>query len=567
MKKLLSCLSRNRAMYRGGLIGVTVVAMLLTLPARVNAANCYWDAGGGVDQGWLNADNWSDQTLPTSVDDAVIGATSYAKDATGTISAAGAVCSNLLLGTNSNTRGTLQVTGGDLRIINGMIVGVYGTGLVFQTGGDISIDNGGVSDTTFSLGNYSSSTGYYEMAGGTLTVTNGIIGVAGCGEFRQTGGTNRIRKYFFLGRGGGSRGIYELSGGVLHANSTLLGEAGAATFRQTGGVFTNSGSVGAVVLGNSSSGTGIYELVSGVLTTVGGPTYGKAGLGIFTQTGGTNSIGSSWAIGVGGRGTYNYFGGVITQKANQCRIGYSGGSGTLNIGTNSDKVTLIVPGTFYVRAEDNNACQGTLHGWGTIGGGGMTMNGRVVADGYGSDRDLDLSGFGTINAKTASHTFTSTNGWFAQDHGAVKLKSVPYASVNCWGDTATCWGNTTANQPLVNSVRFAYTSGSGNLTGSLLATDHGDVPSGLFKPVAVWNFSGPTFTTCELTIRYDDVAAASAGIPESDLKVYQYVNGAWKDITGSVTTGTKQITAHALSPISRIAVDNIPPRGTVVMFL
>ena len=120
--------------------------------------------------------------------------------------------------------------------------------------------------------------------------------------------------------------------------------------------------------------------------------------------------------------------------------------------------------------------------------------------------------------------------------------------------------------PLVNSVKFVYTSGGGSdLTGALLATNNTSVIQGLIKPVAVWNFSGPTFASCTLTIRYDDVTAGNLSLAPGDLKVFQNVGGAWKDITGTVTPGTHTITANAQSPLSQFAIAaDVLRRGTVI---
>jgi hypothetical protein len=123
---------------------------------------------------------------------------------------------------------------------------------------------------------------------------------------------------------------------------------------------------------------------------------------------------------------------------------------------------------------------------------------------------------------------------------------------------------------MINSVKLTLDgSAAGTLEGALLASDHGNVPSGLVRPIGIWDFatdtpSPVTFGSCALTIRYDSAAAASRRVPEDALRVYQYRNSAWQDITtGSVDTGAKTITASAYSPLSQIAVAT-QPRGTVV---
>lgn len=480
-------------------------------------ANCYWDAGAGADQNWSTVANWSGDTEPRTIDTAIIGSATLTS-ATGIVSQAGEVCSNLYLGYNANTRGTLLVTGGNLTVTPGsgriLYVGLYGTGAVYQSAGIVQAS--------------------YLQLGGSSNAS---------GRYYQSGGTNTVGTYLFLGINAGAFGAYELSAGRLEGNQEFIGYSGGGAFNQSGGTHTYT----YLNVGYSGSVTGSYELSGGLLqSTNSGQWIGKAGLGgIFTQTGGTNDTKTYEEIGAasGIRGTYNLYGGLM-QARNVLAVGRNGGIGTLNLG-NATNSSGVISGNLVIRYD--NASVGTLRGWGT-GIPSIKNNDQVMADGYGTDRTLDLSA-ATLNAKNGAFTYTSTNGWFAQNHGALRLPNIAFS-----GSNSACWGDITADQKLVNSVKFQYTGGAGALSGSLLATNHASVAAGLSKPIAVWDFSNATYSACTVTIRYNDLAAQALGAPENNLKVYQRVSGVWSNITSGIDTNANTITANAVSPISQIAV-------------
>ena len=91
-------------------------------------------------------------------------------------------------------------------------------------------------------------------------------------------------------------GSYTLSGSGYFSvsNYEYVGDMGSGTFTQTGG--TNSAILG-LYLGNSAGGSGSYNLSgSGYQLSKSGSdeTVGYSGSGTFTQSGGTNSVGSSY---------------------------------------------------------------------------------------------------------------------------------------------------------------------------------------------------------------------------------------------------------------------------------
>ncbi|OPZ24631.1 MAG: hypothetical protein BWZ02_02806 [Lentisphaerae bacterium ADurb.BinA184] len=108
------------------------------------------------------------------------------------------------------------------------------------------------------------------------------------------------------------------------------------------------------------------------------------------------------------------------------------------------------------------------------------------------------------------------------------------------------------------------------LTGSLLATDRSDVPvfdlgMGFQGLISVHDFglTGNTFSSFDLTIRYDE---AAAGEFESDLQVFHYTGGAWLPVTTGLDLANNLITAGGLTSFSLFGVGYaIPEPGTLAL--
>lgn len=550
---------------------------LLLFCGRVEA-QVYRYFTGAVDQKWETGGNWNAPGEPAITNDVHIGELGQGSPRTCIISLPGEAAKSVAIGEGGGI-GTLVVTnGGDLTVSNTLAVGWTGVGYVYQYPGTLvqaaTVQfgspwnatgyyyqvGGTVSCTTFHMPYIygQPSTGYYELAEGLLTnALQSYIGHAGVATFRQTGGTHlNVGAGMYIGGtqyGVAGTGIYELVAGQLKAYSLTLGHTNkVGIVRQSGG--TND------LTENISITRGSYELTGGLLDTRASQ-VGYGGPGTFTQTGGKwhlDSVGFGLVLGndTNSWGTYNLWGGELEHVGGPLALNFRS---TFNIGTNSGTGTAYFSGGVWIRAgEAVPHDQATLRGWGTIGGSPLKNSGRVIADGYGTDRTLDLSDAVVQDGYATTHT--STNGWFAQNHGRLLLKGITFSgSSNCWGDVV-------GNPKLVNSVVFQYTGGSGTLTGALLASDHGSVNNLLVRPIGVWDFSGPAFTTCTLTIRYDDLRAAALGVPESDLKVFQFAAGKWKEITGAVDTNANRITATALAPLSVIAVaPSVRAVGTVVL--
>lgn len=161
------------------------------------------------------------------------------------------------------------------------------------------------------LGENAGSSGAYSLSGGTLGVEYVAIGYSGSGNFTQTGGTHNDLA-LVLGSGAGSSGTYTLSGGTLSVNANdgevgeLIGDFGIGNFTQTGGAnsITNSGLTLATQVGSS----GTYTLSGGTLSA-GFEEIGLwGGPGTFTQTGGANTLNYFYSYYEGG---YYYVGNYL----------------------------------------------------------------------------------------------------------------------------------------------------------------------------------------------------------------------------------------------------------------
>ncbi|HUB27202.1 MAG TPA: hypothetical protein VL992_17390, partial [Tepidisphaeraceae bacterium] len=177
----------------------------------------------------------------------------------------------------------------------------------------------------------------------------------GVGTIDQSGGENLVNDPIAtLGVGGltlgynvGDDGFYNLSGGTLLSEELAaepilayypppfpaietVGLSGVGVFNQTGGTNllmpARSGDAAILCLGSNAGSTGTYILSGSASLTVTGTEFvGFGGVGVFNQTGGTNTLiqpGSvnddrdagvlSICVNYGGTGTYNLSGGSLT---------------------------------------------------------------------------------------------------------------------------------------------------------------------------------------------------------------------------------------------------------------
>ncbi|OPZ31351.1 MAG: hypothetical protein BWZ02_00247 [Lentisphaerae bacterium ADurb.BinA184] len=351
-----------------------------------------------------------------------------------------------------------------------------------------------------------------------------------------------------------------LAGGTLEPQGNGGGAIGdgSATITINGGTLRSGGPAGATV------GEAAVNLRSGTWTLTGGTgaafyaAGGSATPARISHTGGTlASNGYSVIVGQqnqwGDRDGDYYFGDAAGSS------GALTGSGSLIVGN----ITAKMSGSGYRRTT-----YGTFTGHGTVGlTGTLRNNGYVIANGYGADRDLDLTAFTAVTNTIDNNEYKLSadnnfyygkggTGWFAVDGGRLVLPAISVAA----GAGAYNWGENPADTDidLVNSLRIAFTdvAAPGNLSASLLATDRGELARTAGNLLAVWDLSaaGLQFGTADIVFRYDDALATSLGLTETALRLYHLDGNAWVDVTSGVDLSKKQISAAGIGAFSLFAI-------------
>jgi autotransporter-associated beta strand protein len=304
-------------------LSVLIATAIIVLNSSVTkaATSYYWRVASGS---WSTASNWGGTTLPTSSDYACI-----------------------------------------------------------QNSGTATIDKYARCDTLYLGGPVS---GAVELiSGGELMANRERIGEGSLttGTFTQNGGVNIVGGGFqgglYLGYSANYTGIYNLSGtGVLSCwSDEYIGHSGTGTFTQTGGTNTILSGISYLYLGYNANSNGTYNLSDAGQLSTDRESIGHSGTGIFTQTGGTNTITSFLYLGMnpGSSGTYNLNGGTLIAK----QISKGSGTASFNFGG----------GTLRASGDILGSPPMNLTG---IGG-----NANIDTAGYTIDIGKALSGVGGLN--------------------------------------------------------------------------------------------------------------------------------------------------------------------------
>jgi autotransporter-associated beta strand protein/T5SS/PEP-CTERM-associated repeat protein len=192
----------------------------------------------------------------------------------------------------SDTDGTLNLSGTATLRVNALYVGKYGTasGVVNQSGGTVTNVDASPADWRIGGGSGAADTnayGRYHLSGGTLhTPANLQIGAYGRGVWLQTGGSATIGGWPVVGRFSGSAGFLTVSNGTFTqsapANDLIVGQNGTGTL-----IVAGAGQViahGGLLLGQAAAARGTVNLDGGTLTT---PVIaGSAGVSLLSLNGG-----------------------------------------------------------------------------------------------------------------------------------------------------------------------------------------------------------------------------------------------------------------------------------------
>ncbi len=529
----------------------TMFASLCMLHADSN-----WNVPYGS---WDEPNNWVELAVPTAADNVYIS-----NGGTSVVDSAGNICLEFRLGNGTGSTGHLDIVSGDL----------------------VSSERISVAYSTLSVSKI-------NMTGGLFQSTKEInIGFNGSGELNQSGGTNDFQT-LVVAKNSAAEGVINLSSGQMDVgNGFYMGWGGKGTFLQSGGSMiskkfllighgsndeesfyqqTNGYSIGtATKIGNSSGAKGRMDFFNTSEHVSVGATYvGFSGYGELNIYDSADFCVYNSHLYIGGKsgstGVVNLVSGSLSMSNTYYKIIYVGdeGIGTLNLG-NAETTGVVTNqrfaagGTLIVKTTAS--AEGTVNGWGKFGLYYiLENNGRIIANGYGTDRALDMSNFTSFNNTIDN---TTSNGWFAINKGELILPDVAIDGAGSYN-----WGESVDDLSidLVNSVRLTLSDGTGDLTGKLLAADRSDVPAGLEKVIGVWNFSGITPSSAVLNFRYDDALASENGLSVERLAVYQFVDGSWVRITDSVDETNKIITTKSVTTLSTFAVAAAPALGSVLI--
>ncbi len=437
-----------------------------------------------------------------------------------------------------------EMRGGRL-FASSAVIGDKGTGSFKQTGGEVSVAH----DVT--IGNQAGSHGSYAISGTSkLSAAQLNVGKGGDGDFEQSSGETNVTNKVVVADADDSTGSVKIHGGTFTAGSADVAKSGKGDFTQDGGnvyIASSAGGDGKLTIAVDSSSNGSFSISSGTFEA-NNISVGHHGKGSYRQAGGQTST-HSINLGEALNGS-----GIASLKSGDVYIDMRS-SQTGMILSNADSATGLVVGdqgnaqlvlgsaasspdilerpaasgaSLVVRAQPDS--QGVVRGWGAPRlTGSFIQNGKVIADGYGSPHDLDLSTLkGVIN--TIDNAPDGTNGWYARRGGRLILPAIQidHAGAYNWGESAD-----DKSPDLVNSVRFSMHDvehpGTAQLT--LLTPNDPSIP-GLpdgEKFLGVWSFEGHglKFDSTDLWVRYDGALAKEMNVDPSTLKIWTF-DESWK---------------------------------------
>ncbi len=547
--------------------GRVMVAMVLAaLAGGAAGENRYWTHPG--EGSWADSANWGGAE-PT------MGDVAYIQNSGTAVCAVASVAGQLMLGEATGGNGTIRLDDPAASLtVSPSVLGTSfywgrrSTGTVVQTSGMLTVSN------STQMGYFASGLSKYVISGGTGIFMGPLVvgNNQGNGLVLQSGGLVQFKGGWTIN----TEGQYELTGGTLDTAALTLTITGGRLLVDGPSAVMNSTAGALVYVNNSTSVDGaVLDIRNGLVTNL-GFNVGHQRRGTVNQTGGliTQPMGRLIALGTysSGVGIWNLHGGTLalgkhaTTAYLSLQIGsVNNATGTFYMGsaTGCGVLTQQVAGSgMYV----GNGGIGEFVGWSDGGAGNRFFltgasylnRGRVIADGYGTDRALDITSLASLGS-TVNNARDGTFGCYARNRGELRLPRIAVS-----GNNTYYWGEQ-GSLDLVNAARLAFTGASGTLTGRLYAADHGAVPpTGAIQAVSIHDFTVGSMTACTLAIRYDHAAAAELpGADEARLNLYRWNGGAWVKLASSVDTTTRTITAAGLTQLGRFMI-GMPTPGTIL---
>jgi len=465
------------------------------LEDRTTPTAVSWDGGGG-NSNWLNALNWSNDTLPTLSDDVTISG------------ATGGVEINDTFGTAA---ARTLISSSDLRVISGTL----------QLGGD-SLVTGAFTLAGVTFGGVVTGSGTLTLSGATTWGVNGVM--AGTGKTVLTGTSTLAGSTFGSIRE--SRVVENAGGATLLAGNSFTFRDNTVFRNLAGATLTVGGGAG---FGTFFAGTGARFVNAGTVT-VEGP--GTTTVGVLTENSGTiTTAGASLSLtGLTNSGAVEVAGGALNTGStltNSGTVAVSGGNLTVSgPGTSSGDIRLaggasmLVTNTAFTPAF-------LLSDGATVTGGPVVLNtfekmatsGSVEADAIrlaGGNLDVLTGGslaVGTLEQSgnvTGSGSITVAGAWTFTSGTLTATGNLTVGGpVNWTGGTLTGTGTATINGNLnwsggtMSGTGRTVLNGAGTLSGALNADNRqienagaATVASGglTFRNAARWtNLSGSVF--------------------------------------------------------------------------
>ncbi|HEX3358322.1 MAG TPA: sigma-70 family RNA polymerase sigma factor [Tepidisphaeraceae bacterium] len=455
-------------------------------------------------------------------------------------------------------------------------VGVDGFGDFHQTGGVVQTDH-------LSLGEDKDGSGTYVVSG-TASIQAGtvIVGDAGSGNLVINSASASLNAgAVYAAMQPGSKGLIQFSDGTITDNLVAIGVQGDGTFTQTGGDHTIDSANGipsltsndalrnsnGLVLALANGSSGLYSLQHGHVTAS-KEVVGANSAATLKQTGGLNTT-NSVRIGAaaGANGIYKQAGGVL--NVTRGGVKHTGvivgdrGSGALALGDENSTGSVQEIGSgepVSMTVRQDPIGQGRLYGWGNVNlHGTLNQNGVVIADGYGFDRDLNLSSFAKV-INTIPNPPGQDNGFFARHGGRLVLPPVDITGA----DPTVTWGENPTDEKLelINSARFSFTgvTNPGDRSINLLAPDRMDIPPtpGGVKFASIWNgdFNDLGATAMDVTLRYDDTF--SPGIAAGNVQLWTSNGIIWQPVNfGASVDVTQRLITASIAPTDWLAVSTV----------
>ena len=327
----------------------------------------------------------------------------------GTLTGAASTTRGVILGVNTGTKGTFNLSGSGTLNLGGANLQIARsensaatnvTGTFNQSGGAATIGYLGIGGN--SAANNATNTGYLTLTGGSFTATNwqGLSGGNGSSSTITIGGTAQVTLPAFpTTRGTGAKAYLILNGGTLIPAAASASYMPAGTF--TTALLTTNGA-------NFSMGTGTNITVGQVLGD-----YASTNLGTLTKSGGgTLTLTNA-----------NTYSGNTTISAGTLALGSSGSlnnSKTISVASGAAFDVSAVTGGYSLPGGNTLTGNGTVNGNvtvssvgilspGTNGVGTLTMNGNLTLN-SGSTNTFVVNGSTLANTRVALGAAVSYGG-------------------------------------------------------------------------------------------------------------------------------------------------------------